>query len=256
MMAAVKAKSQSKKEERVTLHGVRRAELGRGAMRTLRTHGFVPGVVYGKKTEAVPVSVDGHELIQILHSEAGEHALVTLAIKDVHGSKGDSAAGKWEKAVLLKDVQHHPVDGHIMHIDFHAIVLTEKVRVNVSVELKGEPVGVKERGGVLEHFLREIEVECLPTNIPHGIEFEVTEMKIGDTLHVKDLPTPEGASIITDPEGAVASVQASREEKPEEEGDAGAEPEVITEKKEEGAEAKSEEGKAEAKKDGEKKEKE
>jgi len=114
-------------------------------------------------------------------------------------------------------------------------------------ELKGEPVGVKEQGGVLEHFLREIEVECLPAHIPHEIEYEIGEMKIGDTLHVKDLPAPEEAVITTDPQSVVASVQAPREEQPEEE-EASAEPEVITEKKEEGAEGEGEEGKAESKK--------
>ena len=242
-----------KAEERPMLAAVRRTSVGTSSAKHLRARGLVPGVVYGKKTEAMAIAVDGRGLIKVLHTEAGEHALLTLRVEEDGAEKASTAkkAGKpWERPVLVKTVEHHPVDGHVVHIDFHAIVLTERIRVSVSVELKGEPVGVKEQDGILEHFLREVEVECLPTEIPKHIELEVSELKIGDTVHVRDLPTPPGTTITSDPEGVVASVQAKKEEKAEEEAPAAEEPEVISEKKEEAAEGEGEaaaEGKAEGK---------
>ena len=106
-----------------------------------------------------------------------------------------------------------------------------QVKVKVPVILAGEPEGVKQEGGVLEHFLREVEVECLPTEIPAGVEFNVGAMKIGDTIHVKDLTPPKGAKILSDAEGVIASIQKPKEEKPEEAAASPAEPEVLREKK-------------------------
>lgn len=249
-------------EERLTLSGVQRGAVGTTSARQLRAQGFVPAVVYGKQTEAMAIAVNGRELIKILHTEAGGHALLTLRIEPARNGAQDGAAeraGKpWERPVLVKTVQHHPVDGRVLHVDFHAIVLTERIRVKIPVELRGEPVGVKEQGGVLEHFLREVEVECLPTDIPKHIEFDVGHFNVGDALHVRDLPPPPEATITSDPEGVVASVLAPREEKVEEEA-AAEEPEVISEKKEGAAagegEAAKPEGKQEPEKKAEKKEK-
>ena len=140
----------------------------------------------------------------------------------------------WEKPVLVKSVQHDPVDGHVLHVDFHAVTLTERVKVKVPLVLKGEPVGVKQEGGILEQFLRDIEVECLPTDIPTELAFDVSAFKIGDTMHVRDLTPPANTKITSELEGAVASVLKPKEEKPEEEAAAVTEPEVIREKKEEG----------------------
>jgi large subunit ribosomal protein L25 len=146
------------------------------------------------------------------------------------------------------------VDGHVLHVDFHAIALTERLRLKVPVIFKGEAVGVKQEGGLLEHFLREVEVECLPTEIPEHVEFDVSPLKIGDTVHVCDLIAPKQARITSDPAGIIASIQQPKVEKVEEEA-APTEPEVIREKKEaeppdaEG-EAKNEKGEpAEPKKD-------
>jgi large subunit ribosomal protein L25 len=134
--------------------------------------------------------------------------------------------------VLIKQIQQDPVHGEITHVDFHAIILSEQIRVKVPVVLKGEPVGVKQDRGVLEHFLREVEVECLPTAIPKDIEHDVSQMKIGDTLHLKDLIVPAGSKMMSDPEGVIASVLTPKEEKIEEVTvEAVTEPEVIREKK-------------------------
>jgi len=230
----------------------RRTTLGTRPVRRLRKAGSaIPGIVYGRGMEPIPVTVPRKAFARLLHAKAGEHALVTLRLDD----------GKpWEKPALIHDLQHDPVNGHVIHVDFHAITLTEQIRVKIPVVLKGEPVGVKQEGGVLEQFLRELEVECLPTEIPEGVEMDVSAMTIGATVHVRDLPPPKHAKVLNDPAGAVASVQQPRVEKPEEEAAAVTEPEVLREKKEEGKEAAGEAGTpAEAKKEepkAEKKEKE
>ena len=241
------AKAQAQRE-RLTV--TRRPTSGTRRVRRLRATGVVPGVVYGKEMESISVVVDHKELTKLLHSKRGEHALVTLRLDD---------PASWEKPVLVKAIQHDPVDGRLVHVDFQAIVLTKRLRVKIPVLLKGEPVGVKQEGGILEHFLREIEVECLPTDIPANVEFDVSHLKIGDTVHVGELAAPSHAKITSDAEGVIASVQKPREEKPEEAAAAVTEPEVLREKKEEeeatpGAAAKGEA--PEAKKPEAKKEKE
>jgi len=181
-------------------------------------------VVYGKQMKPVSVTVNARELNKLMQSKSGEHALITLQLE---------GSGAWEKPVLVRAVQHDPIDGHILHVDFHAVVLTKRLKVKVPVMLKGEPVGVKLDGGVLEHFLREIEVECLPTEIPANVEFDISALTIGQTVHVSDLTPPTNAKIMSDLEGVIASVQKPKEEKPEEEAAAPTEPEVLREKKEE-----------------------
>ncbi len=229
--------AKTKSATQAVLSVKQRAEQGKRAVKPVRHAGFIPGVVYGRDTKPVAISVNRKELVHVLHSKAGEHALVTLRVA------GERA---WEKPVLVKAVQHHPVDGHVVHVDFHAIVLTERLRIKVPLVLKGEPVGVKQEGGILEQFLREVEVECLPTDIPANIEFDVAALKIGDTVHLRDLTLPSRVTMTSDPEGAVASVQEPKEEKPEETEAAPTEPEVIREKKEEAEAAPGEPRKAEA----------
>src|SRR3990167_7981942 len=156
-----------------TLTVKRRDSQGTRPVKRLRHTGGVPGVVYGRDTTPVSITVNRQDLMKLLHSKAGERALVTLRLED---------AAPWEKPVLVKAVQHDPVDSQVIHVDFHSIVLTERLRVKVPVTLKGEAVGVKQDGGILEHFLREVEVECLPADIPAGIECDVTPLNIGDTI--------------------------------------------------------------------------
>lgn len=220
-MAKTKAKS-----DQLTLTVTPRTAQGTRPARRLRAGGIVPGVVYGKRTKPITIAVNARELTRLLHSKAGEHALVSLRID------GADAA---ERPALVKAVQHDPVDGHVVHVDFHMIDLTEQIRVKVPVVLKGEPVGVKQEGGVLEHFLRDIEVSCLPADIPEGVEFDVSALSIGDTVHVRDLAAPKQLKIVSDPDGVIASVQQPKVEAPAEEAAAVTEPEVIREKKPEEA---------------------
>ena len=223
--------AQSKATTQPHLMLKRRTSAGTRPVKRLRREGLVPGVIYGRNMEPLAVAVSQRELMKLLHAKVGEHALVTLRLSD----------GKaWEKPALVQAVQHDPVDGHVVHVDFHAIVLTERLKVKVPVILKGEPVGVKQDGGILEQFLREVEVECLPADIPASVEHDVSAMQVGDTIHIRDLTPSKDAQITSDPEGAIASVQTPRVEAAVEEAAAVTEPEVIREKKEEAGEAEGE----------------
>lgn len=221
---------------------------GSGPMGRMRRDGFVPGVVYGEGKPAKLVQLKLHDFEQLLRGHSGEHMLMDLDIK------GDQVL-----KVLLKEVQHHPVSGKIIHADFHEISLTRKLRIEVPVRLVGEPVGVSQQGGVLEHILREVEIECLPTDIPEQLDVDVSALNIGESLTVADIKLEAGKmALLSDPELAIAAVAAPRVEEevaPEAavvEG-AAAEPEVIREKKEEAEEgAEGSEGKKEGKAEGKK----
>ena len=212
--------------ERPQLTAQRRPASGHRSVERLRKSGFVPGVVYGKTSESISVMLPRKELMKMLHARHGEHGLVNLRI-DAAGAK----ATGWEKPVLIKTIQRDPVMGELIHIDFHAITLTEHIRIKIPIVLNGVPVGVKQDGGLLEHFLRDIEVECLPTEIPKQVEFDISGMTIGDTVHASDLPAPAGARIVTDAHAVIVSVLAPKVEKVEEPTEAVTEPEVIREKK-------------------------
>lgn len=200
----------------------RRQATGTRRARRLRLAGVIPGVVYGRDLTPVAVAVNQRELTTLLHSRTGEHTLVTLRVED---------GAAWEQPALVQVVQHDPVNGRVVHVDFHAVRLTERLKVKVPVVLKGEPIGVKQAGGILEQFLREVEVECLPTEIPASLEYEVSALAIGQTVHVRDLIPPTHATLTEDPDGVIASVQTPKAEQPAEAA-AVAEPEVIRERKE------------------------
>ncbi len=234
-MSTTKATTKTDGSKQQELIVQRREVIGKRPVKRLRREGLVPGVVYGRETEPVAITVNARELVKFLRARTGEHSLINLRLGN---------DGGWEKPVLIKTIQHDAVDGHILHIDFHAIVLTERIKVKVPILLKGEAVGVKQDGGILEHFLREVEVECLPTEIPAGVEFDVSALKVGETVHVRDLTPPANTVITSEPEGVITSVLVPREEKPEEAAGV-TEPEVIREKKEETETAAAEEGKAE-----------
>ncbi|NQT95678.1 MAG: 50S ribosomal protein L25 [Candidatus Omnitrophica bacterium] len=225
--------------EKVILNAETRQEHGKQFNKKLRAESIIPAVTYKKGKHTLPLKVDGKELFHILHTSAGENAIITLKIKDA--DKGETK----DKTVIIKDIQYGPIKGNILHVDFHEISLTEKITVNVSVEAKGEAEGVKVDGGVLDHPIKEIQIECFPTQIPEKIDVHVEELKIGDSIRVKDLEVPEEVTVLSDPEQTVISVMAPRvEEVVEEEvveGEA-QEPEVIREKKPED-EAKEAEGK-------------
>ncbi|MDO8730321.1 MAG: 50S ribosomal protein L25 [Candidatus Omnitrophota bacterium] len=241
------------KVERVHLEAVVRTALGKGKTGRLRQEGLVPAVVYREGGAALAIQVPGKELSRILRVKGGENALIALQFGEgsKEGLKGHPTLASGENVVLIKELQHHPVSSELLHVDFHQISLTKKITVSVPLSFKGEAAGVRLSGGVLEHLRWELEVECLPTEIPAEIPVEISGLELGKTLHVKDIPLPAGVRAVTDAEQpVVACVEPQKEAvaTPAEEAGAVTEPEVIKQKKpeEEGA-APAEGGKEKAK---------
>ena len=218
-----------------------RDKLGKEHAKKLRREGVIPAVVYGAQTASLPLEVEAKAFQALLRSGLGENIIVTLNIDDP--KNGD-------KKVLIRELQRDPVWGDILHIDFQQISLTKKLAINVPVHLLGTSVGVQQDGGILQHVLRELEVQCLPTDIPEKVEVDVTNLKIGDSIHVGDIKL-ESVEMLSDPQGSIVSVVPPTVFKEPEVAPAAAaeEPEVITEKKE-GEEEKEE--KAEKKEEPEK----
>ena len=213
--------------EQVKLEAKVRKELGKEVVKRERVKGIIPAVVYRKGEKSMPLFLDRKSMDKALHTSAGENALINLKIE------GDEKAKA--KTCILKEIQHDPLSGHILHVDFNEISLTEEIKVSVPLAAKGESVGVKQEGGVLEHLLWEIQVECLPTDIPQKLEVDVSNMKIGDALFIKDIVAPKGVKILNDPEVRIFAVDKPIEIVPEEVAAAAetapAEPEVLKQKK-------------------------
>ena len=212
--------------ENIILKAGARSATGKKVAKDLRNKGLVPANVYkaGKGALNLQVSID--DLYEVLHTKAGENVIITLKIEGLGSAK--------DKTVLIKEIQRHPVKGAILHVDFNEISLTEALKVNVPLASHGEPVGVKIDGGVLEHVIRELQVECLPTAIPEKIEVDVSALSIGDAIHIKDIKIPEGIKVLNDPELIAMIVKPPKVEAPKEEVVEGeVEPELIRKKKEE-----------------------
>lgn len=218
--------------EKVILKAEVRKGTGKRVAKDLRADRIVPANVYSKGTGALNIQVPIDELAEALQTKAGENVLITLKI-----TGGDKAIK--DKTVLIKEIQREPVRDGILHVDFNEISLTETLKINVPLHAKGEPVGVKVDGGLLEHILWEVQVECLPTDIPQKIDVDVANLKLGESLHVKDIVPPTGVKIMNDPELIAMIVKAPKAEVPKEEAvaEGAAEPELIRKKKEEGEEA-------------------
>lgn len=228
-----------------------REEFGKNLSRRLRRSGRIPGVVYGAGGPSIPLAVDPKAILKILHSEAGHNAIFTLEIE-----------GKAPARVMLRDWQTEPVRGDLLHVDLVRIAKDAKLKVRIPIHLTGEAQGVKLQGGVFEFILREIEVECLPDDIPDFIQVDISGLMLGKSVRVADLPVGPKVKVLNDPERVVAHVvtpRAEEEEKPAAEAGAEAapaEPELIRKHKpEEEEEEGAAEAKPEAKKEG-KKEKE
>ena len=171
-----------------------RTDSGKGVARKLRAAGRVPAVLYGADVESTPLSVDSKELFHLLHTGAGSNVLVDLVV-DGH-----------EHLAIPRDVQRDHIHGRFIHLDFLAVRRDEKIHISVPVRVVGESVGVK-AGGVVEHHLWEVEVECLPEDVPEAIEIDITDLEIGMGLRVSDLVAPSGSTILTNPEDSVVAVQ-------------------------------------------------
>lgn len=218
--------------EIVELKASVRSQTGKKGARACRKKGLLPGVLYGREDEPMPVAVNPKELDRVLHTHAGGNAVIKLAVEEKAGEP---------VTVVVKELQVESIKGTMRHVDFCRISLDREIRATVPFKVVGESPGVK-IGGILEHTLWELEVECLPLNIPDYIEVDVSELDIGDSLAVSDLKVGENISVLTDESVSVVSIAAPRAEEvvevaPEAEVE-GPEPEVIGEKPEaEGREA-------------------
>jgi large subunit ribosomal protein L25 len=203
-----------------------RTATGRSAARRLKARGIVPAVVYGGKEKSQPLQVSARDINAMLSHASGENILVELEI----------AGQKATRTALLQEVQHSPVGGDVLHVDFHAISMDEKIQADVPLEALGVPNGVKNFGGLLEQNLRALAIECLPRDLPDRITVDVSALNIGDSIHVRDIKLPAGVTAKVQAELTAFSVMAPviEEEPVAAEAEAAAGPEVITAKKEEG----------------------
>jgi large subunit ribosomal protein L25 len=217
----------------VALNASLRAETRRNANKQLRSTGRVPAVIYGRATQPQCLDLDAKELNDVIHHGASENILVDLSVKDDPKAK---------RLAMVQEVQHHPLSGKVLHVDFHEVSETEKVTIYVPVETAGEAVGVKSGGGVLEHVLFKLKVRALPKDLPEQIILDVSALELGHSIHVGDVKPPAGVEVLGHKESVVVSCAAPRAEEEAApaaaEGAAAAgEVEMIKEKKEEGAEA-------------------
>jgi large subunit ribosomal protein L25 len=223
--------------EKIIVKADKRPEIGKGGARSLRREGLLPAVVYSGG-DSTPVKINLKEMTKLIYSGAGEHSLITIQLNDEGGKTA-------EHPVLVKDYQRDPVSEDLLHVDFMQVALDKIITVNVALEVAKKPIGIK-MGGIMQRRLREIEVECLPTEIPDKIEIDAESIQIGQSFHVSDLAEIEGVKIVTDPAEVILSVTAPVvEEAPAEEEEAeAAEPELVKGKgkeEEEGKEEKKEE---------------
>jgi large subunit ribosomal protein L25 len=183
--------------ERVALTAQVREKAGKGVARGLRREKRVPAVLYshGKST---PISMVSKDVTKILNVEGGEHALINLTLE------GAKDAG--ERMALIKDYQVDPLNGALVHLDLMEVAMNEKVKIPVAVHITGNAIGVKE-GGIFQYGLRTLDIECLANQIPDNIEVNITDLKVNESLHVRDIKAPEGVRILTDGDSTVATIQ-------------------------------------------------
>jgi large subunit ribosomal protein L25 len=212
----------------ITVAAESRDSRGKNEARRLRAKGSVPAVVYGGKTGPVSVAVSPKDLTKILNSKAGHNTIFNLNL-----------AGSDSTPVMIVDWQFDPIKDSLLHADLKRIDLTERMTVTVPVVTQGDPKGVKLQGGVYEVVNREIEIECLPNDIPEQFVINVTDLMIGDTVRASDIPMGGSRKLLTTPDAVISHVVAPRvEETPAGTEAAAAEPEVVKKgKKEEGGEA-------------------
>jgi len=213
--------------KQVKLKAKRRTAIGRAAARKLKARGVIPAIIYGGRNKPQPLQVSARDVNAMLSHASGENILVEL---EIDGEESNRSA-------LVQEIQHSPVGGDILHIDFHAVSMDEKIHAEVPLEAIGIANGVKNFGGLLEQSLRTLAVECLPRDLPDRITVDVSNLNIGDSIHVRDIQMPDGVTAKAQLDLTAFSVlEPAVEEEPAPvaaEG-AAAGPEVITEKKPEG----------------------
>lgn len=216
--------------KQVKLSARPRTESGRNAVKTVRSRGSVPAVIYGGKDAPANLQVSKKDLDALLSHAVGENILVELAIED--GGKVSN------RLSLIQEIQHHPVRGEVIHVDFLEVSLTEEIDADVVLEPTGESVGVKTNGGLLQQNMRSLPIRCLPKNLPEVISVDISALNIGESLHVSDLKLPEGVSAAIDGELTVFLVSEPTVADDKASSSGATSPEVLKEKKSDAAEAK------------------
>ena len=177
--------------ERVSLTAVLRPETGKNAVKRVRKAGLVPAVLYGRNHAPMPLAIDRRALVSALHTEAGRNVVIDLPVKRDGNEASDT--------VMIAEIQHDYIQRQVLHVDLHHISLTEKIEVPVPILLTGVPEGVADGGGILEQHLRELVVRCLPTAIPEHVTVNVQGLRLGASLHVRDLPPATDVEVVTPP---------------------------------------------------------
>ena len=195
----------------------REGKFNKNAARRVRVAGKIPAVVYGAGQDAVAVTVDPRVITKILHSDSGHNSIFDLNVEGTAVVKA-----------MIVDWQHEPIKGKLLHIDLKRIAMDKMMRVSVPIQLTGVPVGVKTQGGILEHVMREVEIECLPADIPSHLDVDVTGLELHGVIHVSDLPHSGSIKFLGEEDATVAHVTIIKEEAPAAEAvvAAPAEPEV------------------------------
>src|SRR6266571_356684 len=205
---------------------------GKGSARSLRAQGRIPAVIYGHGRAPQSLAIDNRELEKLLSRISAESTVIELSMD------GKSAR------TLIREIQRHPFKRQILHVDFQELVAGEKVTVRIPIVLMGIPEGVRQDGGILDQTMRELEIEVDPANIPNHVEVDVNPLRIGDSVHVRDIPLPEGVELVGEADSTVCVVSAPRAVveavAPTEEAEVVAEPEVIGKAKKEEEEEEAE----------------
>jgi len=199
----------------LTIEVHKREKAGKGANRRARNGGLIPAVVYGGGKDTVAIQLDRKPMLELMKKSGGENLIFLLKL-------GDN-----ERHAMIREVQTHPISRQVLHIDFQRVMMDQKLRVQVPVELVGVAYGVKTESGVLDFVTREVEVECLPGDIPTKIELDVTELHVGQHAEARDLKLPEGVVLHDDADKVIVSVAHARLEEKTAEEAAAEEPVVI-----------------------------
>jgi large subunit ribosomal protein L25 len=222
----------------VPLKAFPRVQVRRGKVKELRANGRVPAIIYGRQSQPQNLEVNAREFSDLITRSVSENLLVDLSVEN------DARA---KRLALVQEIQHHPIDGKVLHVDFHEVAENEKVIVQVPVETVGEAAGVKNSGGVLEHVLFKLKVRCLPRDLPEQIIVDVTALEIGKSIHIGEIKMPEGVEILGGkniPVVSVAMPRAEEEVAATTEVKTAGDVEMTKERKEDGEEGEAPAGKA------------
>lgn len=205
-----------------TLTATPRAGTGKGVARTLRRDGQIPAVIYGHKREPQSLAIPARELEKLLSQISADNTVIELSMGQANSARA-----------LIREIQRHPFKRQILHVDFQEIVAGEKVTVRVPLVLVGTPVGVRLGGGIVDHTMRELNISVDPASIPNHIDVDVSELNLGESIHVSQVKVPAGVTVLDEPGAAVVVIATPRAaiEAAATEGETGAEPEVIRAKK-------------------------